>query len=76
MKAANIRKGHSSSPPPLPPFARCRKKFNVQCLMDEERRADYDAMIGFSHLAVNPFQDTSFEADQVSVAPTMYDNNP
>lgn len=38
-----------------------------ECLMDEERRADYDAMIGFSHLAVNPFQDTSFEADQIFV---------
>lgn len=37
----------------------------LQTLMDEEKRADYDSLIGFSHLAVNPFQDSSFEADQV-----------
>jgi len=38
-----------------------------ECLMDEEKRADYDAMIGCSHLAVNPFYDTSFDANQVFV---------
>ena len=37
----------------------------LQTLMDEEKRADYDSLIGFSRLAVNPFQDNSFEQDQV-----------
>ena len=37
-----------------------------QTLMDEEKRADYDSLIGFSRLAVNPFQDNTFEQDQAS----------
>ena len=43
----------------------------VQTLMDEEKRADYDSLIGFSRLAVNPFQDNSFEQDQVSTSPCL-----
>jgi len=33
--------------------------------MDEEKRTDYDSLIGFSRLAINPFLDSTFEADQV-----------
>lgn len=39
---------------------------DVQTLMDEEKRSDYDSLIGFSRLAINPFRDSTFEADQVS----------
>lgn len=37
--------------------------------MDEDRRADYDSLIGFSGKAINPFRDTSFEANQVHYTP-------
>ena len=37
----------------------------LQTLMDDGKRADYDSLIGFSRLAVNPFDDTTFERDQV-----------
>ena len=37
----------------------------VQTLMDDEKRTDYDSLIGFSRLATNPFEDSNFEQDQV-----------
>ena len=37
----------------------------MQTLMDEEKRVDYDSLIGFSRLAINPFLDATFEKDQV-----------
>lgn len=37
----------------------------LQTLSDEDRRAMYDALSGFSTTSVNPFLDTTFERDQV-----------
>ena len=37
-----------------------------QTLSDPDTRAAYDALIGFSDTAVNPFKDTGFEYDQVA----------
>ena len=40
-----------------------------QTLKHPEKRAAYDAVVGLSGDAVNPFTDTSFERDQVSNMP-------
>lgn len=39
----------------------------IQTLMDEEARAEYDGLIGFSSKAVNPFMDQSQDKDQVQL---------
>jgi len=43
-------------------FIRC---LLVQTLKHSDRRAAYDAIVGISGDAINPFTDTSFERDQV-----------
>ena len=39
--------------------------FPMQTLMDADKRAAYDALMGFTSGAINPFNDRSHAADKV-----------
>lgn len=39
----------------------------VQTLMDPDKRAAYDALMGFTSGAINPFNDRSHAADKVPI---------
>lgn len=39
--------------------------FPLQTLADPDKRAAYDELAGFAAASINPFLDTSFNADQV-----------
>jgi hypothetical protein len=49
-------------PPSHPPSQHLLRR---QTLTDPDKRALYDALVGFSEGAVNPFMDASYPADQV-----------
>lgn len=49
-----------------------QKPFCVQTLKHPDKRAAYDAIVGLSGNAINPFTDTTFERDQVSCRSLRY----
>ena len=41
--------------------------FSMQTLMDADKRAAYDALMGFTSGAINPFNDSTHAADKVTM---------